>query len=231
MDDSDSTKRCNKCDAEKPLSDFYFRENGKPRGNCIACDKAQKAMHRAANRERLRIKEAERRANEPDKVKAEKRAYYAANREEICRRRREHYKANRELRIRQNRESVLRNSESVAARRKAHYEANRERYAAWSKAWWKRNPDKARIYYTRRKARKNGAGGYHTAEDVRNKYAAQNGRCYWCMEELDKSFHVDHIVPLAKGGSDNEANICCACPRCNLSKGDKMPWEFSDRLF
>jgi len=35
--------------------------------------------------------------------------------------------------------------------------------------------------------------------------------------------HVDHIVPLAQGGTNDITNFQALCPKCNLSKGAKMP--------
>ena len=37
---------------------------------------------------------------------------------------------------------------------------------------------------------------------------------------------VDHIIPVAKGGSDDLENLVAACKRCNSAKQDKMPDEF-----
>lgn len=36
----------------------------------------------------------------------------------------------------------------------------------------------------------------------------------------DKYPHLDHIVPLAKGGSHTRVNTQCLCRKCNLSKSD-----------
>lgn len=33
------------------------------------------------------------------------------------------------------------------------------------------------------------------------------------------TLHLDHIVPLARGGDDAEENLWLACPLCNLHKG------------
>lgn len=33
---------------------------------------------------------------------------------------------------------------------------------------------------------------------------------------------VEHIIPLAKGGSDEESNLWLACPLCNGHKSDKV---------
>ena len=37
---------------------------------------------------------------------------------------------------------------------------------------------------------------------------------------------VDHIIPVAKGGTDDPENLVAACRKCNFSKQDKMPDEF-----
>lgn len=35
------------------------------------------------------------------------------------------------------------------------------------------------------------------------------------------TFHVEHIVPSARGGTDDQTNPAWACPACNLHKSDK----------
>lgn len=58
---------------------------------------------------------------------------------------------------------------------------------------------------------------------LRQKVAIQAGnRCGYCL--TPQSFtampmHVEHIVPLAKGGSTDEDNLWLACPLCNGHKG------------
>jgi 5-methylcytosine-specific restriction endonuclease McrA len=39
---------------------------------------------------------------------------------------------------------------------------------------------------------------------------------------------VDHIIPLAVGGSDDISNLCLACYRCNEFKGARL--EATDPL-
>jgi len=51
----------------------------------------------------------------------------------------------------------------------------------------------------------------------------QNSTCYICNEEIDISIHttnVDHIVPLANKGKDNEENFAITHESCNKSKLD-----------
>ena len=46
------------------------------------------------------------------------------------------------------------------------------------------------------------------------------GRCVRC--ESGKDLHVDHIVPVSKGGAAIVRNLQLLCESCNLSKGDRI---------
>lgn len=60
-------------------------------------------------------------------------------------------------------------------------------------------------------------------ELIKKLLAQQNYRCFICEEPLDPSIHsihVDHIIPRAKGGKDDENNYAATHQACNLSKLD-----------
>lgn len=52
-----------------------------------------------------------------------------------------------------------------------------------------------------------------------------NSACVACGFTQD--LHVDHIVPLSRGGTNDLENLQMLCSRCNLSKGAKTmeEWE------
>lgn len=56
-------------------------------------------------------------------------------------------------------------------------------------------------------------------------YAKQNGLCNGCGCEL-KEFHLDHVFPLSRGGTNTDNNVQLLCPPCNLSKGTKTMEEW-----
>jgi 5-methylcytosine-specific restriction endonuclease McrA len=59
---------------------------------------------------------------------------------------------------------------------------------------------------------------------IRQRILNRDGRvCFWCGLEADT---IDHIVPVAKGGTDHDENLVSACRRCNYSKKDSMPVDF-----
>ena len=105
-----------------------------------------------------------------------------------------------------------------------------QRVAKWRKA----NPDKYKRQNAyspqrqasakRRRARKANADGSHTLEDVQRQYDYQHGRCFWCSSLVEGIYHADHVIPLSRGGSDSPGNIVIACPVCNGSKQDKLPY-------
>lgn len=50
-------------------------------------------------------------------------------------------------------------------------------------------------------------------------------RCVYCGDG-DGPFHIDHVLPVSRGGSDDLENLTCACAACNLSKSNKTPDEW-----
>ena len=45
---------------------------------------------------------------------------------------------------------------------------------------------------------------------------------YLCQQCGAPAQHVDHIIPVAAGGSDDPHNLRALCAPCNLRKGDRQ---------
>lgn len=60
--------------------------------------------------------------------------------------------------------------------------------------------------------------------ELRQQVAAKNKyKCQSCGRSTHEvKLHVDHVVPLAKGGTDDISNLCLLCQYCNLRKGSKV---------
>ena len=53
-------------------------------------------------------------------------------------------------------------------------------------------------------------------------YGEQGGDCNGCGTHFRiVDFHIDHIVPKSKGGTDHRTNLQLLCGNCNLRKGNK----------
>lgn len=90
----------------------------------------------------------------------------------------------------------------------------------------KNNPIKYRAYQAKRRTLKLQTHGQFTDEDVKQLYVLQKGRCTVCKKSIEGGYHIDHIVPLSKGGMNDRDNIQLLCPTCNLTKHDKDPIRF-----
>jgi hypothetical protein len=61
----------------------------------------------------------------------------------------------------------------------------------------------------------------HISRDVRQRvWQRYGGRCADCG--AGEYLEFDHIVPVAKGGSNSEANVQLLCRKCNLFKSDRI---------
>ena len=53
-------------------------------------------------------------------------------------------------------------------------------------------------------------------------YGKQKGYCAGCGVHFQfRNFHLDHIIPKAKGGQDTDKNLQLLCGHCNSVKGDR----------
>lgn len=213
MDDSTAPpKTCEQCGATLPPP-----RAGTTRRYCSdGCRyAANNAAYYAAHHEEARAYAVAYRAAHREEEQARAAAYYAEHREEARARSAAYDATHREER-----------RARAVAYRAAHPEEHRARVAAWFAA----HPDEGRAHVRNRRARQVAAPGTHTAADVAAQYIRQHGRCYWCGEKVKKAYHVDHVFPIIRGGSNGPENLVVACPTCNLRKNDKLPHEFSDRL-
>lgn len=102
-----------------------------------------------------------------------------------------------------------------------------EKGRAWYQNWVETTArDAWRAKRHQRRASRRMTENPYTAKDIREISAMQKGRCAICRISLKHGQHVDHIVALAAGGSNERSNIQLLCPSCNMNKKDKDPIEY-----
>lgn len=202
--DVNLTKVCKRCLVEKPATPEYFYRarlgKGGLRAECKECKNSQTQIWRSANVERVR---------------KTRRARYDANIE-----------AEKEYTLNWNRN----NRQRLLDRKKAYRLANQDKIKEQLREWRRGNPERVRFHTRLRKAKIRGAKGTFTQSDIDLIYKNQKGRCWWCNKKIKGTPHMDHRIPVSRGGSNNPSNIVLACAFCNQSKHDKLPHEWSDRL-
>ena len=100
-----------------------------------------------------------------------------------------------------------------AARRHAE---NPQAQAERTRRWLAKHPEVVAIWNHRRQARKRNAPGHTSREQLVARWAYYGSQCWMCGENAEVT---DHVIALARGGSNWPANLRPACRRCNASKG------------
>lgn len=181
------------------------------KARCKSC----KRRYRATCRERLRV---------------QNRASRLRHRGAINARRRERYCHSPEKERARARDWQRRNRAKHGAARARYYRNNRDRILARVLAYFRDHPEVARSAARKRRRLKKQAPGSHTATDVLRQYQLQGGLCFWCGYALNGRYHVDHIIPLSRGGDDGPDNLVVACAGCNQRKHAKLPADFLAEL-
>lgn len=62
------------------------------------------------------------------------------------------------------------------------------------------------------------------AHRERTRLLRLDSHCMWCRTFLDeKTATLEHVIPLARGGSNRRENLGIACEKCNRERGCDMP--------
>lgn len=206
-------KTCSSCKQNKDKSEFYAcasRPDGL-RCECKECGKARTRQYTAENPEKIRESNAKWRSEHPDYMHEYNREYYNGDIDAQRERAREYYWAHDEERKQyareyrteypeKGREWARANRDKRRVTEKKHYESHREQVLA---------------KHNRRRAKKIGAKGSHTAVELQG--LEQKCQCCGTTEKLT----IDHVIALNSGGSNSVENLQMLCKSCNSSKGDR----------
>lgn len=243
-------KACSRCRIVKPADEFNKRGK-KLRAECRECQRSYFAERYAAayaekkraeypeNREYEKARHQEWYIKNRDKIKAKQqaadykarhsiynRAYRERNKEKIQVYFRTRYQLTRDAWLQKNKRWQAANRGRIQVYGKMRYRRMRQWFADYQRARYAAFPEKFAAANRRRRARLRNAAGSHTAEQIKALHLYQKGRCPVCRSSLKHGYHVDHVNPLSKGGSDDISNIQLLCPPCNLNKSAKDPIEF-----
>lgn len=211
----------------------HFSERRVADGGCIDC----KTQYYADNKDRIleyfkskrqeNLEKARADDNERSRIRMLSEDYSKAK----IKRGRDYYQANREsIREKQNKK-VAENREAKRELDRDYYVNNQKTIRAKQKVYREANPEIKRALHQKRRAIKSGAEGKFTADEISVLLEKQRRMCALCACKLKKSgenkFHMDHIQPLSKGGTNWISNIQLTCPGCNLKKNAKDPFEFA----
>ena len=186
--------------------------------------------------QRTREKQREQRrswyvANAED-IKAKRRAAYEADPETYRARVRDWNTRNPEYQREYGARRYATHRAELLAGKRAWYQANRDRAIDRAREWSQANPEARREIRRRWKktdrgrlsdlanahariARKRGAPGRATPEQMTARWNYFGGRCWMCFAPAEQ---FDHVIPLSRGGTNWPSNLRPACALCNQKK-------------
>lgn len=191
-------KACTKCGSTKPKTEFSKRAGSSDglRNHCKTCVYEYRARYLVENHDNERTRKAQ------------------------------WYKSNRETALAASAKWNAANKEMVRAYQAEWYEANKEKVRAAYSRWMAANPEAKRICNQNRRARKRAAGGKLSSGLAEKLFRLQHGKCACCKQPLGEDYHLDHIMPLALGGTNTDDNMQLLSSKCNLQKNARHPVDF-----
>lgn len=222
-------KRCTKCGVEQPLDDFY-RQRARPDGHreqCKTCVRAYNKLRYWIDPEHHKAKARAWQAANPERARAQSKAWRTANPERKYELAQRWYWSDPETRRRKATEYYAANRERLVEQMRQYGRAHSAEKVERARRWKLAHPERARANSTvcihRRRARKLAAAGDATREQIEARMNYYGWRCWMCGEPATA---IDHVIALARGGSNWPANLRPACRKCNSRKGARDWREF-----
>ena len=197
-------KTCTKCTTEKEITEFRKRAGASDGLNsqCRSCESAQKKEYYLNNKEEILLKN---KSYSSTPIGRQKGLEYRRNQYE---------KRDKKTLKEKAHNYYIKNREKIK-KQAAEYKKTAEGIASTKKMRIQRSL----INVT--------SDNTVTASALTKLREVQSNCCYYCNLTLleGSSTHLDHYVPLSKGGQHSIFNVVWSCASCNLKKGAQMPVE------
>lgn len=123
----------------------------------------------------------------------------------------------------------LKNQDTIKSKTVSYAQSNKNKADLYKQKWVAKNPEKRREVnrvseLRRRAAKKSIVADKFSMNDIITVYG---NNCVYCGGKFE---HIDHYVPLSKGGPHSLNNVRPSCESCNLRKGSKMPEDFERQV-
>lgn len=212
-DDSQGKKVCFTCREDLPLDAFAETRQFKKGASCKQCVREYNRAYHEKHRE---------------KQIAHSRAYYQANKDKVLAANRKWFEENPGKAAEYSRVFRANNPEKTKAQARTRYTdpVKREKVLAYGRKRYQEKKEYFFAHTRNRRAKILGLEGRHTGNDIQRLFDLQKGKCAICRVPIIDGYHVDHIMPIAKGGGNGSDNLQLLCASCNRSKSTKDPIEF-----
>jgi 5-methylcytosine-specific restriction endonuclease McrA len=122
-----------------------------------------------------------------------------------------------------NKANYVKHKEKRLVYAKTHRKPYDKQAAELGRKWRSENKELMAFYQRARRAKiKNNSIYYVSSKELKK---LKNSPCFYCGN--NDLIEIDHIIPIARGGSHGIGNLISACRGCNRSRQDKtiMEWR------
>lgn len=197
-------KKCKNKNCTVPVSEQRFHKKASSSDGlasvCKVCKAEKDRKYRELNKQTISEKKKEYRVNNIDKVKSANKLYYENNKEVI---------AEKTKRYRD------KNKQTIKQRKSAYYKTEAGKIVAKN------------AKNTRRALKASTSDQTVTKEYLDTLLIVQDHKCFYCKVELNLmgngEVHLEHYIPLSKGGTHSCGNVVWSCSKCNLNKRTEVP--------
>lgn len=232
-----ATRCCALCGETKPITEFYWKNNAHTRrhNRCKKCVTAKilefsrlhpdrvwgnKPQNKKKKLERWRLRYKE----NPEKYRAIALTAWRNRREAALKQQRERYAKTRDQQI----AKTVRWNKANPGKVQQWKDRNRDKIRGYLSVYRQKHPKAHLVNRYQRRLRKKKVGGRLSVGLPQRLFSEQKGLCPYCKTTITiESCHMDHLIPLARGGSHSDLNMQLTCKRCNLKKHAKDPIEFA----
>lgn len=221
---------CITCNNEKAETEFHTTgKNRTLKKECKHCINEKRRNQRKENPDKYKAIDKQRYEKDKDKRKKQAKNYVLNNKEKVQQQKSNYSKQNKDKIAAASKKYYISNKEKLLNNQKKYYIDNKERIKEYKKQY--NSTEKGRInirkgHHQYRAKKVATTDNTITIEALQKLMTTQNNTCYHCkcpIELNNSNTHLDHYVPLSKGGIHSITNVVWSCAKCNLTKNNKLP--------
>lgn len=192
---------------------------------CATANRNYMSRYGQTNADKLRTARKKWAIDNADRLKAYQHQKYLQNADVVKARSKAQREANPEAFREYLKRWTAENRDHISAYHKLKRIENPAPYRARNRRYQQKQSTKVRRRVNLRayRARRAGAAGMSTIEQIQARWNYFGGLCWMCRRPATS---MDHLIPLSRGGSNWPSNFRPACRKCNSSKGTKTPSEY-----
>ena len=221
---------CKTCNKDK--LEVEFPTTGKNRTlkkECKECVNEKRKLKRKQNQQAVRALDKARYLKDKEKRLAAGNKYRNENSEKIKQKKQEYRIKNKEVLSDKHKKYYKENKEILLEKQKLYYQQHKIKITNYKKHYNSTEKGKYNIKngrHTYRSRKTSTCDNTVTTKALTELMVRQQYCCFYCgtaLDPKDRNTHLDHYVPLSKGGTHSISNVVWSCATCNLTKNNKLP--------